>query len=720
MEQMINSYLAVDVRQPHELMRDNMIVKHLAGSHSYGTAIATSDVDYRGIFVGDPINIRTPFFPIYEADDELEQDTKLYEVSRFMKLALDANPNVIETLWVDDADITFRTPAYDVLRQHRHDFLSSKIAFTTSGYAISQLKRIKGHNKWIMSPQPEQPPQMVEFVSMVQHFPPVGKLPLMPRDFDLRKYHQGCRLIPFGKDIYGLYGALGYQTFNSNTGSLNDEFDGEDRSEFGIPMFVVKFNRQEYVDAKTRWDSYWEWKRNRNVVRSELEEAHGYDCHTGDTEFLTNTGWKRFDDVLDTDNLATFNEITHKIEYQAPTEKIDSLYTGNLYHLTGHHVDTLVTANHNMFVRPYSRTTGEEGRWQYQRAAELAETFDTLNAIVPRKNRQLLPPGFNADILHEIDMLNYLRLVGWYISDGTMQFYENGSVKHMMISQSKPQSKLTQTLTKQINSGKIKCNLYTYEPGTLANYPERRWIFNRSLSQIIFNDCGHMSGNKRLPAWVYFLTKREMTTLLVALIQGDGTKRDHQRHTYVYYTVNKLLADDVQRLAFLCGYETSLYGPYPFSSSLTDKEQVMHHVHINMRPRLSRRHVRSAAVEKIKVTNHRIVCFMVKNWTLVTRRNGQIGLHGNTKHAMHLVRLLRMGVEALTDGVINVKRTDAAELLSIRDGAWTYEEVVQYAEEMDDLVRNSLYKRTSLRKAPDVKLAAAVLMQVQDMVWSSS
>ena len=90
------------------------------------------------------------------------------------------------------------------------------------------------------------------------------------------------------------------------------------------------------------------------------------------------------------------------------------------------------------------------------------------------------------------------------------------------------------------------------------------------------------------------------------------------------------------------------------------------------------------------------------------------------KHAMHLVRLLRMGVEALEDGIINVRRADAEELLSIRNGAWTYEEVVEYAEEMDNKVRNVLYPTTQLRKKPDVKMAAGLIMQIQDLTWTKN
>ena len=55
----------------------------------------------------------------------------------------------------------------------------------------------------------------------------------------------------------------------------------------------------------------------------------------------------------------------------------------------------------------------------------------------------------------------------------------------------------------------------------------------------------------------------------------------------------------------------------------------------------------------------------------------------DTKHAMHLVRLLRMCREVLTDGVLNVRRPDAEELLAIRHGAWTYEQLVAWADEQN-------------------------------------
>ena len=52
----------------------------------------------------------------------------------------------------------------------------------------------------------------------------------------------------------------------------------------------------------------------------------------------------------------------------------------------------------------------------------------------------------------------------------------------------------------------------------------------------------------------------------------------------------------------------------------------------------------------------------------------------DTKHGAHLVRLLRTGSELLTTGKLLVKRPDADELLAIRRGAWSYDQLIEYAD----------------------------------------
>ena len=82
------------------------------------------------------------------------------------------------------------------------------------------------------------------------------------------------------------------------------------------------------------------------------------------------------------------------------------------------------------------------------------------------------------------------------------------------------------------------------------------------------------------------------------------------------------------------------------------------------------------------------------------RRELEVKSGYDTKHASHLVRLMRMGYEIMTEGKVIVKRPDAEEILSIKNGGWTYEKVMDYAKEMQKRLDES-YKNTSLPRSVD-------------------
>ena len=244
----------------------------MEGSHAYGTSTPESDVDMRGIFCADPINLLTPFFPVKEIELNDEEDTKFYELSHFMKLLVDQNPNIVQILWVRNSDVVETSPAYELLRSEREKLLSSKIAFTTSGYAHAQLKRIKGHNKWIMTPMPEQKPMQSEFISLVQWF---GNLKILPSTFDIRDYDNNHMAVSYGNDLYGLYRESGKTLFDSR-GVIKSNFEGS-RDLLPLPRAVFRFNRQQYIESTEKHKNYWNWKENRNEKRSKLEEEFGFD-----------------------------------------------------------------------------------------------------------------------------------------------------------------------------------------------------------------------------------------------------------------------------------------------------------------------------------------------------------------------------------------------------------------------------------------------------------
>lgn len=85
----------------------------------------------------------------------------------------------------------------------------------------------------------------------------------------------------------------------------------------------------------------------------------------------------------------------------------------------------------------------------------------------------------------------------------------------------------------------------------------------------------------------------------------------------------------------------------------------------------------------------------------------------DSKHALHLVRLMRMAREILETGKVHVKRPDAQELLAIRNGAWTYEQVIEWAE-TEDKALNDVMEKSKLPKSPNRKKINRVLTEVTD------
>lgn len=65
----------------------------------------------------------------------------------------------------------------------------------------------------------------------------------------------------------------------------------------------------------------------------------------------------------------------------------------------------------------------------------------------------------------------------------------------------------------------------------------------------------------------------------------------------------------------------------------------------------------------------------------------------NWKHAMHLIRLLRMGIEIIRDGKVLVKRHDAQSLLKIRNGEVDLADIMNEAHhwlgEIDGMIERS-------------------------------
>jgi predicted nucleotidyltransferase len=74
----------------------------------------------------------------------------------------------------------------------------------------------------------------------------------------------------------------------------------------------------------------------------------------------------------------------------------------------------------------------------------------------------------------------------------------------------------------------------------------------------------------------------------------------------------------------------------------------------------------------------------------------------DTKNAAHLIRLLRMGTEFLNTGELVVLRYDAPQLLDIKRGLWTLDQVKKEAE-YEFKRADAAFDRSVLPNTPDIK-----------------
>ncbi len=266
------------------IAQQNQILRVVAGSHAYGTNIPSSDWDERGIFIDIPQRVCLPFKKIEQVQLSVN-DVVLYELSKYFDLLLSQNPNVLELIWADQKDILFTNESGDILLNHKSKFLSNKVKDTYVGYAESQLKRIKGHNKWINNPQPEQEPQIKDYFSIVfnhsEH-----------KEFNKKIKQEDVLAVSIGNEnfmLFDLNKLKGVRLPFNDTSSWFDNMGNPlyiKLNEFNhlvkdmpkmYPEMLVKLNKNLYQDAHDNWKNYWNWKKNRNEKRSELEEKYGYD-----------------------------------------------------------------------------------------------------------------------------------------------------------------------------------------------------------------------------------------------------------------------------------------------------------------------------------------------------------------------------------------------------------------------------------------------------------
>lgn len=259
----------------HSLIGDNcdqVIFRGIWGSFAYGTSTPESDRDTVGVFILPKERYLSMQEPPAQISDETN-DNRFYSLKNYCELAANANPNILDSLFLPSDCVLLSSPYWNILQQQRKIFVSKQASKTYSEYALSQIKKARGCNKRVHSPQPKEAPEAEHFCKFIP-FQSVG-MPARP----VKLYDAGISLanchaaaVENSSELFRLYdyGATAKGVFRNGMLVCESIQKTDEISRF---IGLLVFNKNAFEKAKAEHRQYWEWRNNRNEARWRTQES---------------------------------------------------------------------------------------------------------------------------------------------------------------------------------------------------------------------------------------------------------------------------------------------------------------------------------------------------------------------------------------------------------------------------------------------------------------
>lgn len=275
------------------------------------------------------------------------------------------------------------------------------------------------------------------------------------------------------------------------------------------------------------------------------------DCFSDDTEILTKNGWKNVSLISYSDEVLSLNKKTNEGYYQKPVKLFKKQYDGKMYQVKGELVDILVSPEHKMYVKLFSKKITHD--FSLIKASELNHREyrfkKNFNWNGKNKNfftlKKIISKYYNRKQV-KIKMDLWLEFFGWYISEGFVRFQ-------------KQKTKTTNyviSIAQSRTANKKKCILIKNlieKIGWRYHYNQSRFNISSGYNKQLFEYLNMFgkAGDKFIPQEIKNLEKRQLKILLNSMMLGDGNSN-------CYYTTSKILADDVQEIMCKCGYTSDI------------------------------------------------------------------------------------------------------------------------------------------------------------------
>lgn len=351
-------------------------------------------------------------------------------------------------------------------------------------------------------------------------------------------------------------------------------------------------------------------------------------CYDETTEVLTRRGWLTFDRVSMDDGVATVHPTDLCIEWQRPTARVWERYGGEMLHFTGRSFDHMVTPNHRMLAARRSAEGFAPGQLQLVGAETIARTYERSQRRVQADGRILrgwrtclvpprrgdgkrpehitIPPlpagvrGGHGVQLYWIETQDFMRLVGWYLSEGHADPFDTGRSGGRI---SIAQTAVHQEFRDEIEAMFLRMGL----PPSM--HPNQLTVWCRNLAWFLRQEFGHAAAEKKVPTWVKELHPDLLEVLRDTMMKGDGSQALDS-----YASISPRLRDDFQEICLATGWRAALTG-----GKVVNLGQSQLFPEIRQAPR------------RVGYSGM-IGCLTVPNHTLIVRRNGKAFVSGNSNH----------------------------------------------------------------------------------------
>ena len=292
----------------HEFLVENGLIlfETIVGSQAYGTQTPTSDIDKKFVYILPQDYILGTG---YVEQINVNKDYVGWEIRRFLELMGSNNPTVLELLNSPEDCIVSKHPLFDVIIEHKDDFITKICKDSFGGYARQQIKKAKGLDKkqnWEKDKVTRK--DVLDFVYVIE-----GQKSIPWKVWNDNKYEEkfiGVVNVPNARDLYAVYFDVDANNcFNEKIPEHMREVAKAWRKEEGEPMGfgykgLVKtgeganaaesnqlrlssipkgetpicniiYNKDGYTMHCKDYKEYQEWLENRNEARYVETQEHG-------------------------------------------------------------------------------------------------------------------------------------------------------------------------------------------------------------------------------------------------------------------------------------------------------------------------------------------------------------------------------------------------------------------------------------------------------------